>query len=202
MKLMLAHRGFVKLFKENTINSFAHIFNYKNTKHYNLGIELDVNMSRDNKLMVYHDEYMKDMKVIDLTSDIIKSVDKDIPTLDEVLSIFDNSEYYIDIELKEYPVNKSVYCDILLDTISKYNINYFVSSFDNTIVTYLRCKGNKAFLLGDNGDIVHYTDQITKDTKGVYTLHDNEFKDSYITKIKHLDIIISDDLDKSINMLV
>lgn len=198
MKLILAHRGFVKLFKDNTIKSFSHIFNYKNTNKYNLGIELDVNLTQDDKLIVYHDEYIKDTKINDLSYKVITSIDKDIPLLDEVLSLFNNTNYYIDIELKEYPINKAKYCDNVLDIVSKYNINYFISSFNNSIVTYLRCKNNKVLLLGKNADIVHYTDDITKETKGVYTLHDKDFKDIYIAKVKDLDIIISDDLDSSI----
>ena len=50
--------------------------------------------------------------------------------------------------------------------------------------------------LGNDCDIIHYSDKVTKYTKGVYTLYDKDFDDSYLIKILDLNILISDDLDK------
>ena len=196
MKILLAHRGIHKVFKENTIKAFAEIFKYKSNI-YKLGVECDVNMTADNQLIVYHNEYLNNHKIIDLSYKDIVSINKGIPLLYEVLNLFDNTDYYLNIELKKYPVNKKLYCDTLYKTLSGYNINYIISSFDIDIVKYLRSLGINSLSIGPYGNIIHYTDEIRKHTVGVYTLYDNKFDSNrYLKKSMSLDIIITDDLDK------
>lgn len=195
MKILLGHRGIHKIFKENTIKAFSEIFKYKSNK-YKLGIECDINMTVDNQLVVYHDEYLNNKIITDLSYNDIISIDNDIPLLYEVLELFNNTDYYLNIELKNYPTNKKLYCDILYKTLSGYNIKYIISSFDIDIVKYLSSLGINALSIGPYGNIIHYTDRITNNTMGVYTLYDDKFDRHYLKKSMSLNIIITDDLDK------
>ena len=53
MKIVLAHRGITYNYKDNTLKSLFEIFKYKPNK-YNLGVELDINLSKDHKVFIYH----------------------------------------------------------------------------------------------------------------------------------------------------
>ncbi|MBQ6559271.1 MAG: metallophosphoesterase [Erysipelotrichaceae bacterium] len=106
-----AHRGLSYLYPENTLEAFQHAFEYDIC-----GIELDVQLSRDNQLVVIHDEtlnrttnmqgYVKDYTLEELKEAEIRYKGNiyRIPTLAEVFSLLRNSldenETYINIELK------------------------------------------------------------------------------------------------------
>ena len=60
MKIVLAHRGVTYNYKENTLKSIFEIFKY-NSKKYNIGVEIDINISKDNKIFIYHDEELNDI---------------------------------------------------------------------------------------------------------------------------------------------
>ena len=76
--LKIAHRGFTdSKTKENTLNAFI------NAK--NLGfdmIELDIQLCKNNIIVIYHDLYIDGRFITDLTYNEIKKIDKDIITLD------------------------------------------------------------------------------------------------------------------------
>lgn len=71
----------------------------------------------------------------------IKLLDNELTLLEEVLNKFDKTDYVLDIELKEYPLDKINFCNIFIELVSRCKqLNYFTSSFDKTIVEYLRNK--------------------------------------------------------------
>ena len=106
-----AHRGLSYLYPENTLEAFERAFQYDIC-----GIELDVQLSKDEQLVVIHDEtldrttdlqgYVKDYTLAELKEAKITFKDKiyRIPTLAEVFSLcrdhLAESETYINIELK------------------------------------------------------------------------------------------------------
>jgi len=203
MKLVLAHRGIHYVYPENSYNSIIEIFKYKSDK-FTFGVELDINLTKDNKLVLFHDEMLDNNKIIDLDYNEIVSIDKNIPLLEDILIEFQNKEYMLDIELKEYPEFKFKYCDILINLLKKYNISYFTSTFNVEIYKILTSNNIRCYLIShDNilsNDIVHYS-YINSNSKGVYTIYDNEFNDKYLNKIKDVDILITDDIDKLIEYL-
>jgi len=202
MKFILGHKGIHYKYPENSLESIVEIFKYKSNK-FKLGVEFDINLTKDNKLILFHDEMLNDKKINDLFYKEIKLLNKNIPLLEDVLKKFNNKKDYImDIELKEYPKDKLLYCNILINLLNKYNLNYFTSTFSKEINNILKSKNIKCYLLSDeksyDGDIVHYS-KITDNCKGVYTIFDNEFNCNNLEKINKIDILITDDINKLIN---
>ena len=114
----LAHRGLSASYPENTLIAFQEA-----AKLDCWGVEFDVHLTKDNQLVVIHDESIKRTSngtgfVKDLTLAELKTYDfgswfdskfanQQIPTLAEVLEIFKDTQHHINIEIKsdifEYP---------------------------------------------------------------------------------------------------
>lgn len=230
MKIILAHRGVIKKNKENTLGSMRAIKKYSNTTDIGFGVEFDINLTYDNQLVLYHDECIKGTryKITDLTCAELKSLDNELTLLDKVLDEFDGTNYILDIEFKEYPMDKTNFCDIFIELVDKYKqLNYFTSSFDKSIVEYLRNKNIISYQLVDKEDLIsigeintgknennmnfitHYTDInfISKinNIKGIYTLFDENFIictiDNTFYLTTNIEYFITDDVDKTINLI-
>ncbi len=108
---IIAHRGLSGFYPENTMLAF------KKCLDLNIyGIEIDVQKTKDNHLVVIHDEkvdrtfsgtgYIKDMTLKELQSlnsnfkNYENNKDCKIPTLKEVLILFKPTDFIINIELK------------------------------------------------------------------------------------------------------
>lgn len=108
---IIAHRGLSGFYPENTMLAFKKCLNLNI-----YGIELDVQKTKDNHLVVIHDEkvdrtfngtgYVKDMTLKELQSlnsnfkYYENNKDCKIPTLKEVLILFKPTNFIINIELK------------------------------------------------------------------------------------------------------
>jgi len=137
----IAHRGMFDNIKipENSIKAF------KKSLKYNYPIELDVQLTKDNVLVIFHDDNLLRMtgvnKILeDLTFDEIRKLkllntNEYIPTLDEVLNLVDN-KVLLDIEIKNTKRFKLL-CDLLKDKLANYD-NYILKSFNPRIVRYLK----------------------------------------------------------------
>tara|TARA_Y200000002_G_scaffold249198_1_gene206408 strand:- start:284 stop:892 length:609 start_codon:yes stop_codon:yes gene_type:complete len=202
MKIVLAHRGVTYNYKENTLKSIFEIFKY-NSKKYNIGVEIDINISKDNKIFIYHDEELNDIKLYKLDYDEILKLDPDIPLLEDVLVKFNNTDYFLNIELKSY--GKNLYlCNYLNELIKKYsNIKYIFSSLDEKIVNIFKLTEINCYKISnpdDNpGDIIHYS-QVYRNAIGVYTIYDANFKYTNIDNFLKYKIIITDDIDKILSL--
>ena len=137
----IAHRG---MFDNNKIpeNSIA---SFKKALKYNYSIELDIQITKDNILVVFHDDNLKRMTGIDkLIKDTnyeeiknLKLLDtkEHIPTLDEVLNLV-NNKVLLDIEVKNTKKIKEI-INILKNKLSNYN-NFIIKSFNPKIVRNLK----------------------------------------------------------------
>ncbi|WP_404455625.1 glycerophosphodiester phosphodiesterase [Virgibacillus necropolis] len=144
MVLNFAHRGSLTEAPENTVPAFE-----KAIKHGTEGIELDVQLTKDNKLVVCHDhkftKYNKDVKgrIRDFTLEEIRQIDVGskfstefkgvtLPTLEEVLEICP-SDVKLNVEIKNIPVIYPGIEEILLDCLRSYDRldNLVISSFDH-----------------------------------------------------------------------
>lgn len=101
--LIYAHRGYSAKYPENTLAAFQAALPYAE------GIELDVQLSKDGRLVVIHDEtvdrttdgsgYVKDMTLRQIRLLSTESGER-IPTLEEVLLLIESSDVTLNIELK------------------------------------------------------------------------------------------------------
>lgn len=137
----IAHRGMFDNIKipENSIASF------KKALKYNYSIELDVQLTKDNVLVVFHDNNLKRMTGLDkLITDTnyeelkklkLLNTKESIPTLDEVLNLI-NNKVLLDIEVKDTKKIKEI-TNILKYKLKNYN-NYVLKSFNPRIVRNLK----------------------------------------------------------------
>ena len=220
VKIIMAHRGIFYYYKENSLDSILEIFNYKSNK-FKLGVEFDINLTKDDNLIIYHDKTINNENINNLTYEQIKKYDNSIPKLEEVLDHFINKDYILNIEVKNYPENKERYCKIIIDTLKKYHniggnvleehqgvgpywytqrpINFFISTFDKNIYNIFINNNFECYQISEYNkepkDIVHYS-QINSDAKGVYTIFDEEFDDILLQKLHNIEILITDDIRK------
>lgn len=137
---LIAHRGIFdnKLIIENTIPAF------QNALLHNLNIELDIKMTKDNKLVVFHDDNLLRMAnanilIEDLTLEELQSYKLlnigTIPTLKEVLKLVD-SKVLLDIEIKN--TNKiNEITSILKNELKTYH-NFTIKSFNPRIIKIIK----------------------------------------------------------------
>lgn len=138
---IIAHRGIHdnKTIPENSLLAF------KTALKYNYPIELDVQLTKDDVLVVFHDFDLKRMANInslirettysDLQKIKLLTTNETIPTLAEVLKLID-SKVLLDIEIKNTKQVKKT-CEILINNLKNYH-NFILKSFNPKIVRYLK----------------------------------------------------------------
>lgn len=126
MPELIGHRGYPALYPENTILSFK-----KAIEVGCVGIELDVRLSKDNKVVVIHDKSLERTTdgrglVSDYTLKELKKLDagkgEKIPTLDEVLD--EIKDVKLLIELKE---DSQKICNEVIKLAGKRKNTFFIS---------------------------------------------------------------------------
>jgi len=140
--LIFAHRGASKLAPENTLSAFEQAYSIGAD-----GIELDVQLSADGALIVFHDSNLKRLsginkKVESLPLQTLKSLDigthlgpsfKDvrIPTLDEVFDQF-GRKLLVNVELKTIRHRRRELVERVITCIRRHSLEprVLVSSFD------------------------------------------------------------------------
>ena len=136
-----AHRGLHDATKaENSMSAFAA------AKEMGFGIELDIRLSKDGELVVFHDDNLTrvagiDGKVIDFTAEELSKMSlsgtKDgVPTLREVLDLIDGAVPLI-IEIKMNGDEKGV-SEKLMEVIEGYKGDYVVESFNPIALKVVR----------------------------------------------------------------
>ena len=138
-----AHRGLHSPGKEIPENSLAA---FRLAARNGYGIELDVQLSRDGKVVVFHDDTLDRVcgvhaRVDDLTWDELRALrlcgtEERIPLFSDVLSSIEGCEALI-VELKNGPRNREL-CRKTLKLISGYRGNVCVESFNPMIVAWFR----------------------------------------------------------------
>ena len=140
--LSFAHRGVHNNIDipENSLKAFKLALINK------LNIELDIQLTKDNILVVFHDKNLKRMASInknlnELTYKEIKKIkllktNQYIPTLKEVLDIV-NGKVILDIEIKD--TNKiNLLCEKLVSELKNYNYSFIIKSFNPKIVRWFK----------------------------------------------------------------
>jgi len=148
----ISHRGLHNIYNgvvENSISAF------KESIKHNLPIELDIHLTKDNQIIVFHDY---DLKRLTIETEYIKEVDKDylsniklldtndtIPTLIEVLELV-NGQVPILIEIKPQEVVGPLE-NALNELLKSYTGEVAIQSFDPYSVLWFK-KNNPKILRG------------------------------------------------------
>lgn len=155
--LIIAHRGLFNNedIPENSLSSF------KLALDKNIPIELDVRLTKDNVLVVFHDTNLKrltglDKSVKEVTYHEINQLklldtNQKIPTLKEVLELI-NGKSLIDIEIKTDNDIENI-CKIIMNDLNNYKGNYIIKSFNPKIVRYFMLNYpsiRRGLLIADN----------------------------------------------------
>ncbi len=150
-QVIFAHRGASGLVKhENTMEAFEKSVELKAD-----GIELDIRKTKDQKIVVIHNDSINDLKICDLTYDEIKKItlreNYIIPLFEDVLK-FSKSRILLDIEVKESGYEKEI-IDLVLKYL-KYDEFYLRSFHKESVKLFKELDKNITTVLllgGDNG---------------------------------------------------
>lgn len=136
----IAHRGVHnnKTIPENSFSSFAI------AKARRIPIELDIRLTKDHQIVVFHDKNLKrmtgiDKNLSDCSLEEIKSFNllnttSKVPLFSDVLALIDN-DILIDIEIKEKSYS---ICNKLLQELKNYKGDIIISSFYPNIINWFR----------------------------------------------------------------
>jgi len=160
--LIFAHRGYSAKFPENSIKAFVKAFEVGAD-----GIELDVRLTRDGELIVFHDEDMKrifglDRKGRDMDySDIekLRFRGEKIPKLKEVLDVIPQDRWLI-VEVKEFDAGEAATQMVIEKGLKGRTI---ISSFDHDLIIQLKYHHpgmNFAFLIGEEHKDVDFKEMM------------------------------------------
>ena len=155
----IAHRGFHNdKYTENGMNAFS------NAIRQNLPIELDIHLTKDNELIVCHDEDLKRTTgtsgiIEDLTVEEIKKNYRlldggEVPTFEEVLDLV-NEQVPLVVELKVFRKNYKPLSKKVIEVMSKRvkdKRNYMLISFDPRSLWPLKKLGIIRSLLATGGE--------------------------------------------------
>lgn len=141
--LNYAHRGLYEKDQSIPENSLA---GFRRAVEAGYGMELDVQLSRDGQVVVFHDDDLKrvcgvDKDVDELTLEELKGLslcgtEEKIPLFTEVLEVVNGKTPMI-VELKNGRRNKEL-CQKTLDILNGYNGKYCIESFNPFITAWFR----------------------------------------------------------------
>lgn len=150
MYKIIAHRGYHNDFvKENTYLAIKKAINNKNI----IGIEFDIHLTKDNKIVVIHDSNIKrtsnglgkveDMTLLELQKYNFgtKSFWQTIPTLDKIIDLNTNKILLIEIKCDN---NEKKFAQIIANYLKDFKPNIYFISFNKKVLNYL----DKKYLKG------------------------------------------------------
>jgi glycerophosphoryl diester phosphodiesterase len=145
--MIICHRGIIRE-KENQYESLIGIKEIRDKiPNVMYGVEFDIQLTRDNIIICYHDENLSRLHNIDSHirnmdySDMIKY---NIPLFEDIIKELEyNSDFFMDIELKSYgnmeTENIKMYCNNVISKINDVRLidNIVLTSFSINIVIEL-----------------------------------------------------------------
>ena len=211
-KLILAHRGWTKNNQENTLKAC-----YEGLRSDTLdGIEIDLTITKDNEIILFHDDNCKrlldlDKNINSIDYDIIKNLPlkndigiigkkysnknyvckiNDFINLLENINLFEKT---INIEFKysEFDENKIKFLvNKSINLLKKYNKNIFFTSFNSEIVNYL-VKNYKKNKIGQIIDTEKELNKIlNKDKKVDILILNKNISNELFKKVKEKNYIL------------
>lgn len=140
-RVLIAHRGLHSgKYPENSMAAFEQAINK------NLGIELDVRLTKDGQIVVFHDENLHRMCAVDknvfehtyreLVAFDLRDSNEKIPLFADVLALVDRRVPLI-IELKDDKDNLLL-CEKVAQLLDHYKGTYCIESFNPSIVAWFK----------------------------------------------------------------
>ena len=128
---IIAHRGNDGIHKENTLEAIISSLNSK----YTDGVEFDVRLTKDHKLIINHDPFYNGNYISHTNA---KKLQKSgLNTLDEILNNVHNNKILM-IEVKTDDSEIKIISKKLINVIKKYNLNYYICSFNYKFIKYFK----------------------------------------------------------------
>lgn len=127
----IAHRGYSELYKDNTIKAFDAAINSK----FDI-IEMDIVLTKDNEIIIYHDTFMDDKLIRNMTLHEIISKDTDIITLNEFYQKYDCNKHWIYLDVKGNDEYICIYLHKCLQRLSSTN-KILIGSFNTLVLNRL-----------------------------------------------------------------
>lgn len=141
---MYAHRGYHNSeigIPENTMAAF------KEAVDRGFGIEFDINLSKDGKAVIMHDNSLKrmcgvDVNITDSVYEDIKAIkiggtEQTIPLLSDILNLVDGRVPLL-VELKTVGKNYAKLCEVVFLLLDDYKGDYCVESFDPRVLMWMK----------------------------------------------------------------
>jgi len=139
--LKIAHRGYSEIYKDNTLEAFteAIIHNFDM-------LELDIQLCKDNKIVIFHDKYLNSKLISDYTLEELE--EQDVLSLSKFFNLIDNYKTQIYLDIKGIDLNIVPILIQLLKNTEIVNIkNIYVASFNRKITEELY-KSKLRFYIG------------------------------------------------------
>ena len=132
---LIAHRGYSDLHKDNTMEAF----NAAIENNFDI-IELDIQLTKDNRIIIYHDININDKFVRNLNLDEIQKFDSDIMTLEYFFSNININKInvYLDVKGSDFIC---VYLHNILKNIKR-NDKILIGSFNLKLLERLYQQDN------------------------------------------------------------
>lgn len=123
MSLKIAHRGLSYGFKDNSKTAFEKAIEYN----FDM-IELDIQLCKDGKVVVYHDNYYKNKYISDYTSDELYQ--EDFLFLEDFFDIVKDSSIKLFFDLKGNEKVAAKLIELLENCVDINYNNVYISSFN------------------------------------------------------------------------
>ena len=141
--IIIGHRGAPTIYKENTIESFIKAFELGLN-----GVELDVQITKDNKIVIFHDWYILDKnnenakQISNINySEIADSSysNSKIPLLNDLLKVIPKNKF-VNIEIKSKKINNYLILKEILKIVYEHNKkeSIIISSFNPFVLKLLQ----------------------------------------------------------------
>ncbi|MCI9110247.1 MAG: glycerophosphodiester phosphodiesterase, partial [Bacilli bacterium] len=128
---IIAHRGNDEIHKENTMEAILNSL----TLPYIDGVEIDIRMTKDYQFVIHHDPFYAGYYIEKTRLNILQK--KGLNSLEEVLEKI-NTKKILLIEIKEEKQNKKLLLLKLNKILKKYNLNYYLCSFNYGLLENLK----------------------------------------------------------------
>ncbi len=138
---IIAHRGNDGIHKENSLEAIINSLNKK----YVDGVELDVRLTKDKKLIINHDPFYNGYYINNTNA--VKLQRLGLNMLDEILiNISNNKIIMIEVKVDDKQIKQMT--KKLIKTLNKYKLNYYICSFNyNFLIDFKKCCHIKAGLI-------------------------------------------------------
>ena len=110
--LAITHRGYSSKYGDNNLISFQEAINHS----FDI-IEMDLQLSKDQKIIIYHDPQLKGIPIRELTSNQL--IEQGLITLEQLFNHIDYQQIKLNLELKG---NNSQLPILLIKFLQKYQI--------------------------------------------------------------------------------